>query len=331
MRLLSRVRPSPGIKLRISWRNDPRRNPQNGVECSHRIEATIKTKHVLVEIGLQMLWFNAAMMRSLDPGFQVAENEVDHRQMCFCLLWIATENQHLMAVPHLGKSLVADPSIGANEGPRRNIIFSEARKHFGAPIWHDAKPQAPGIDTARAHLAVILTRPHFDGTYYGSLVMHAASFSASFAADVAFVYLYRVIASDSITLRANHARAEFVENLKRRLIAAECELALELNGRLAGCLCGHKVRAPKPSRERRMTRLHDRASRKRRVGLASAAAQHHRRARLKPIWLFDKSAFRARKSIWPADGLKVAGTSPVIGEYPLEFWKGSRKAAYVHV
>jgi hypothetical protein len=80
-----------------------------------------------------------------------------------------------------------------------------------------------------------------------------------------------------------------------------------------------------------MTRLHDRASRKRCVGLAATAAQHYRRACLEPIRLLNKSAFRAGKSIWPANRLKIASTSPIIREYPLEFWKRSREAAYVHV
>jgi hypothetical protein len=277
-----------------------------------------------------MLWFDATMMRSLDPGFHVAENKMDHWQMCFCLVWITIERQRLMSVSHLGKSLVPDPSIGANDSARRNVFFCEARKHFGASIWHDAKPQTTGINIAHARLAVILTRPNFDGSDYGSFVMRAASFSACFTADVAFIYFYRVIASNGVARGAHHACAEFVENLKGRLIAAKRELALELDGRLAGCLCSHKIRTPKPCRKWRMARLHDSASRKRCVGLASTAAQHYRRARLKPIGFFDKSAFRARKSIWPANGLKVAGTSSIIREYSLEFWKGSRKAAYVH-
>src|SRR5208283_5435857 len=193
---LSRMRPFPGVKLRISRRDNPRGNPQNGVECGHRIKPAIKTKHVLIEIGLQMLWFNAAMMRSLDPGFQVAENKVDHGQMRFCLVWVATENQCLMAVSQLRKPFVSCPSICANDGAHCNILFSKARKHFGAPIWHDAKPQTASINTADARLAIILTRPNFDGTDYRSLVMRAATFSARLASNVAFVYFYRVVASD---------------------------------------------------------------------------------------------------------------------------------------
>src|SRR5208337_2709488 len=244
------MRPLPRVKLRISRWNNPRRNPQNGVECSHRIEPAIKPKHVFIEVGLQMLWFNTAMMRSLDPGFQIAENKVDHRQMGFCLVWIAAEHQRLMAVPHLGKPLVPDPSICANGGAKRNIIFNEVHKLFGASIWHDAKPQAPGIDTARARLTVVLTRPDFDSADYGGLVMHATPFSARLTADVTFVYFNRVVAPDGVTLWANHASAEFMEDLKGRFIAAKRELALELNGRLTGCLRGHKVSAPKPCRER---------------------------------------------------------------------------------
>jgi hypothetical protein len=277
-----------------------------------------------------MLWFNATMMRPFDPGFQVAENEMNHGQMCFGLVWVAIERQRLMAVPYLGKSWITDPSICADDGIRRNVLFDKARKHFGAPIGHDAKPQASGVDTARARVAVILMRPNFYGADHGGLVMRAASFSARLAADIAFIYFYRIVASDGVPLGTNHACAEFVENLKGRLITAERELALELNGRLPGGLRGHKVRAPKPCREGRMARLHDGASRKRRIGLAPTATQHYRRSRLESIGFSDKSAFRAYKSFGPTNRLKVAGTSNIVGEYPLKFWKGSREAAYIH-
>ena len=162
-------------------------------------------------------------------------------------------------------------------------------------------------------------------------MVRSAPLSARFSADVAFVYFYRVVASNGVTLWANHTYAEFVENLKGRLVAAERELALELNGRLSESLRGHKICAPKPCRERSMARLHNSASRKRGVGLASTAAQHYRRTCLEPIWFFDKPAFRARKSLGPANRLKVAGTSHIIGEYPLKFWKRSRKSTRVHV
>ena len=52
MRLLCRVYPFPGVKLLVSRRNSPRRNPQHGVERVHRIEAAIEPKYEFVEVGL---------------------------------------------------------------------------------------------------------------------------------------------------------------------------------------------------------------------------------------------------------------------------------------
>jgi len=40
-----------------------------------------------------MFWLNSAMMRTFNPGFQVAENEMDHRQMRFCFVRITAKRQ----------------------------------------------------------------------------------------------------------------------------------------------------------------------------------------------------------------------------------------------
>ena len=73
------MNPFPGIKLRISRRNGPRRNPQNGVEGIHRVEATVETKYELVEISLQMMRLDPAVMGAIDPRLQIGEHKVDHR------------------------------------------------------------------------------------------------------------------------------------------------------------------------------------------------------------------------------------------------------------
>jgi hypothetical protein len=73
--------PLSRIKLRVSRGKGVGGNPENRVKSSHRIEPTIEPKHVLVEVGLQMFWLDTAMMRPLDPSFQVAENEMDDGQV----------------------------------------------------------------------------------------------------------------------------------------------------------------------------------------------------------------------------------------------------------
>jgi hypothetical protein len=80
-----------------------------------------------------------------------------------------------------------------------------------------------------------------------------------------------------------------------------------------------------------VARLHDGASRKRRIGFASTTSQHDRRASCETVGLSHKPALRARKSVRPTDGLKVASASRVVGEDPLKLGKRSGETANVHV
>jgi hypothetical protein len=95
------------------------------VKCRHRIKPAIEPEHVFVEVGLEMLGLDTAMMRPLDPSFQIAENEMDHRQVRLSFVGIAAERQSLMAVSHLWKAGVASPAIGAQDGAARNIGFDK--------------------------------------------------------------------------------------------------------------------------------------------------------------------------------------------------------------
>ncbi len=322
--------PLARVKLRISRWYGVGGDPQNGMKRRHRIEAAIETKNVLVEVGLQMLWLDTAMMRPLDPSFQVAENEMDHGQVRFGLVGVAAKRQHVVAESVCGKSRIASPSVSSHDGADRNILFDKATEGLRAPVGHDAKPQPPRIDAARVFLAVIRSRPNLNSADNDRFVMHSATFAARLAANQAFVNFDRMLAADGVTLRANHTGAQFVENLKRRFIARERKLALELDCGLSGDLCSHEVRAPEPSRKRRVARLHDRASRQRRVGLATTATQHDRRARCEPIRLSRNAALLTRKPIRPTDGFQIAGASRVVGEYPFKLRKRSGETANVH-
>jgi hypothetical protein len=324
------VSPFPRVKLRVSRRNRASRNPENGVKRRHRVEPTIEPKHVFVEVGLQVFGLDTAMMRPLDPSFQIAENEMDHGQVRLSFVGVAAERQRLMDVSHLGKAGVASPAIGAEDGAARNIVFDKSGKRIGAAVRHDTKPQSSCIDAALVLLAVIRARPNLDSADHDRLVMSSATLAACLAADQAFINFDRMLAANGVTLRANHTGAEFVEYLKGRLVAAETKLALKLDRRLSGRLRGHEVCAPKPCRERRMARLHDRSGRERCIGFASTTSQHNRRPRSETVRLSYKPALRTRKSVRPADGFKVVSASRVIGENPLKLGERSWEAANVH-
>jgi hypothetical protein len=328
--LLRRVSPFPRVKLRVGRRNGACGNPKNRVKRRHRIEPTIETEHVFVEVGLQVLWLDTAMMRSLDPSFQVAENEMDHGQMRLGFVGVAAERQRLMVVSHFWKARVASPAIGAEDGAARNVVFNEAGKRIGAAVGHDTKSQTSCIDAALVLLAVVSARPNLYRPDDKSLVMDAATFAACLAADHAFVNFDRMLAANGIALWANHASAELVKYLKGSLITREPKLTLELNGALAGGLRGHQVRAPKPCRERRMARLHDGSGRQRCIGFASTTSQHDRRARSETVRLSYKPALWTRKSLRPANGFKVTSASRIVRENPLKLRKRSGEAANVH-
>jgi hypothetical protein len=128
---LSRVSPFPGVKLRISRRNSPRRNPQNGVEGIHRIETSVKPKNKFVKIGLQMTRLDTAVMSAVDPRLQIGENKMDHWQMPFRLLWVSPKDKRIVPIAHCGKVAISLPAVSANDGASRYIVFDKCCERFG--------------------------------------------------------------------------------------------------------------------------------------------------------------------------------------------------------
>ncbi len=93
-----------------------------------------------------MFGLDTTMMRSFNPSLHIAEDEVDHGQMRFCLFRITGKSQHLVTVSHIGNSIVAAPPIRADSSTLLNVVFDKAGKRFGATVGYDAKPQASRID-----------------------------------------------------------------------------------------------------------------------------------------------------------------------------------------
>ena len=62
------------------------------------------------------------------------------------------------------------------------------------------------------------------------------------------------LATDAVAIGSDHAGAEFVEDLERRLVAVQAKLALELDGRDAWRMARNEVGRPEPDRQRRAVR-----------------------------------------------------------------------------
>ena len=255
------MHPLPRVKLRVSWRHRARGEAQNGVERGHRVEPSVEAKHVLVQVRLQVVGLDTAVVSTKNPSLQIGEDKVDHRQVRFSFVRIASKDKRVVDVSHFWQIVISLPSVGANSGTCRDTFLDERGQVIRALAGHGPEPKPARIDELlgrnaalvslfplRGAVPGILACANLDGTDNRCLLVRATSFATRGSAHVAFVNFDRVPTTNAVTLRPHHASAKLVENLKRRLVPGEPQLTLELEGALAGGLGRHEVRAPEPRR-----------------------------------------------------------------------------------
>src|SRR6516162_3188487 len=122
------------------------------------------------------------------------------------------------------------------------------------------------------------------------------------------------MSSDSAAVGSDHAGAELVEDLDRRLVAVQAKLTLELDGGHAWCMARNEVCGPEPDRQRRAGPLHDRASGQRVIPLTVAAPEN-----VPPVGeavgfagFAGFAAPSADKPVAPPDGFKLTGAIRVV-------------------
>jgi len=63
--------PFPRIKSCVGRRGRSRGQAEHRVKRRHWIKAAIKSEHIFIEISLEVLWTDGAMMRAKNPSFEV--------------------------------------------------------------------------------------------------------------------------------------------------------------------------------------------------------------------------------------------------------------------
>ncbi len=63
-----------------------------------------------------MMRLDPAVMGTIDPRFQIGEDEMDHRQMLLSLLWITPERKRVVPVAYLAQIIISLPAISADGG-----------------------------------------------------------------------------------------------------------------------------------------------------------------------------------------------------------------------
>jgi hypothetical protein len=298
-----------------------------GVE---RVEAAVKAEGELVEVGLQVLGADRAMVRAAEPSLQVAENQVDDGQELFGYGRVATLDHGEVLVSERTERVVAVPCVRDDHRARRDGRFHKSRQCLSAAIGHDFQAQPASIPAATAFgLVALFGRPltDLDGGYHERLIIgvDALAFAARHAADVRFVDFDVVapaeIAADPVAALPDHARPQLVQNLERRFVNREAKLPLELHGGNSRRHRRDQIGAPKPRRQGRVRALHHSPDRQGRLLAALPAGQDagpRRHAERLALGL----AMRANEAFRPLGALKIGRARGIVREKPLEIPQG---------
>src|ERR1700686_3549742 len=117
------VLPLPGIEPVIGRAFPVRPNAKQRAKGIEGIEPAVKAESELVEIGLQMLVADRAVMRAGQPRLQIAENQVDDWQVFFCDIRPAGLDNGQMCEAARTELIVAVPCVRNDHGARLNRLF----------------------------------------------------------------------------------------------------------------------------------------------------------------------------------------------------------------
>jgi hypothetical protein len=200
------------------------------------------------------------------------KDEMNDGQELLRHLGISTFGNCVVVVAAFSQTSVTTPIVGNDQSPRNDSAINESTKRLSASVGDDGKTNPPRIASIPSLIlrGSRLPMAHLNGAGDQNLVVNASTLTACPAADPAFVHLDMLFraATDAVLVRARHSGAQLVEDLKSCLIPRDPKLALKLDSRHAGSLAGDQVGGPKPSGQRRVAALHDRANRQ--PGLTSA-------------------------------------------------------------
>ena len=84
------MNPIPGVKPRVRWRHAAGGKPQNRIESGHGVESPVEPEDVFIEIRLQMVLGDSAVMGPENPGLQIGKDQVDHGQVSIGFFGVAS-------------------------------------------------------------------------------------------------------------------------------------------------------------------------------------------------------------------------------------------------
>jgi len=262
-----------------------------------------------------------AVVDAVEPGLQIAEDEMDDRHELLGHLGIAAFGNGVMVIAARPQATIATPIVGDDQRARHDGALDEPAQGIGAAVGGDGKANATGIATV---LALVLRGAgravaNFNSSGNQRLVVDASALAARPSADPRFVDFDMLArrAADPVLIGPHHTSAQFVQDSEGGFISRQPKLPLELHPRHAGGLTGDQIGGPKPDAEWRMAALHDSADQE--PGLASARAALQNAGPGDDAKGFANCAtMPADKAVRPTGMFKINCARRVIGKLSLE-------------
>ena len=278
--------------------------------------AAVEAEDEFIEVGLEVL-ATQPVIDAQSPDLEVGEDAVDPGQ--------DNVGGHLAddmgIVGDAGGPGVAGPTVGLGSGAGRQVGGEKGMQAGGRIIGHLAQTDAAGAGTAVLHLNGA------DNQHFALMAAPAAARQRIvFAAADDFGFVDFDEAGEQAAAGGQHAAAQLGADQPSRLVGAEGELTLQLQGRDAVGVGGHQISGPEPDGQRQFGVMHDSPGGDR--GLAAAAG-----ALISPgfglqLPSFVAAAARASEAIGPARGGQILGASSLLAEALLELEQGAGKVGH---
>src|SRR3954468_18615499 len=218
--------------------------------------AAVEAEDVLVQVPLQVLRADGAVMGAEQPAFGEGEHEVDRGQPERRVTPGLGEIDRLVVVALGGEAVVAPPAVGRDLGRAADVAAEEALEARGPGVGHrlQAQPAEPP--------PLALAAPALDRAGGDRLAGRPAPGLAGLgAADQGLVGLHAP--AERLAISRHHGAADLVQPSPGGPVAADPHLPLRLHGGDAALARGDEIDGEEPACQAGLGLLEDRPGQER--------------------------------------------------------------------
>ena len=128
--------PLARVEAGVGRRDRPRGQAEQAVEARHRVEPPVEAEDVLVQVGLQMM-LAGAVVRAEQPGLQVREDQVHHRQMRVLQRVVRARREAVVVEAGCPEPVVALPAVRTNDSAQGHVVAYESLARTRLAVLHD--------------------------------------------------------------------------------------------------------------------------------------------------------------------------------------------------